>query len=411
MLQKLLLTCSDANSLRNFRGRLIASLRDNGHEVIAVAPSFPPAIARWCSELGVEMERTSLDNQSLNPFRDVGVIGELYRIIRRRRPDVVMGYTHKPALYTAFAAKLAGVPRVTMMVTGIGFGFEPGAGIACKLVPAITRTLFRVGCAVSRTVIFHNKDNRDFFVAEKLLRRASKAVVVGGSGVDLSHFTPQPLTAAPSGELTFLLIARIVRYKGILEYARAAEALRVRYPKARFLLAGYHDANPLAYSEDEWRFIQDQVEYLGPSDDVRSLYAKAHVYVLPSYGEGMPRTVLEAMASGRPIITSDTYGCRDTVKEQVNGFLVPTRRWEPLADAMEKFLGGRCSIDEMGAASLARVKRMFDVEKVNEDMVRALGLAATSLRDILATEAIAECSFAEKAKGRSFRRNLRRDVR
>ncbi len=375
MAQKILLTCSDANSLRNFRGRLIGLLRAHGHEVVAVAPSFPPAIADWCRGLGVAMERTSLDNQSLNPFRDAAAIAHLVGVIRRHRPDVVMGYTHKPALYTAFAAKLAGVPRITMMVTGIGFGFEPGAGLARKVVPAITRALFRLGCAVSDTVIFHNKDNRDFFVSEKLLRRPDKAVVVGGSGVDLNRFPPLPFDSAPRAGITFLLVARIVRYKGILEYARAAAALKPRFPKAKFLLAGYHDSNPLAYSADEWRFIQEQVDYLGPSDDVRALYRRAHVYVLPSYGEGMPRTVLEAMASGRPIITTDTYGCRDTVEEGVNGHLVPIRDWEALAVAMERFLSDRSSYGAMGEASLERVRRMFDVEEVNRDMLAALGVA------------------------------------
>ena len=390
MPKRIVLSCSDANSLRNFRGKLIAALRDGGHDVVAIAPDFSPSLAAWCRELGVTMERTHLDNQSLNPLKDLAALGEMYRIMCRHRPDVVMGYTHKPALYTAFAAKLAGVPYVTMMVTGIGFGFEPGKGGLRRMVPAITRTLFRIGCGVSDTVIFHNKDNRDFFLAEKLLRDSRKQVVVGGSGVDLEHFHPQPLEPASPDEITFLLIARIVRYKGILEYARAAQALRPSYPKARFLLAGYHDSNPLAYSREEWEFIQAQVEYLGPSEDVRSLYRKSHVYVLPSYGEGMPRTVLEAMASGRPIITTDTYGCRDTVEEGVNGHLAPTREWEPLAAAMERFLTGQSSIADMGAASLSRVRELFDVDKVNEEMLKALGVDGAAARRPAGPERIAE---------------------
>lgn len=373
--QRVLLACSDANSLRNFRGRLIEQMRSAGHEVTAIAPSFPPPIEQWCSERDVAMERTSLNNQSLNPLSDLAAVMELYRVVRRRKPDVVMGYTHKPALYTAFAAKLAGVPRVTMMVTGMGFGFEPGSGRARRIVPAITKTLFRVGCAASHTVIFHNRDNRDYFVATKLLRDPSKAVVVGGSGVDLSYFTPQPLPAAAAvGDLTFLLIARIVRYKGILEYALAAQTLKLRYPKANFLLAGYRDSNPLSYTDEEWRFIETHVEYLGASEDVRPLYGRAHVYVLPSYGEGMPRTVLEAMASGRAIVTTDTYGCRDTVEEGVNGHLAPIRKWEPLAEVMGRFLSGESDYRKMGAASFERARRLFDVEIVNRDMLDALGL-------------------------------------
>lgn len=372
--KKILLACSDAGSLRNFRGRLIESLLGQGHRVIALAPSFPPDVQRWCDDLGVVTDISRVDNQSLNPVKDALALAHLVRVVRRHRPDIVMGYTHKPALYTAFAAKLAGVPRVTMMVTGMGFGFEPGDGLARKLIPAITRGLFRVGCAVCDTIIFHNRDNRDFFVEEKLLRQPSKAVVVGGSGVDLAHFAPQPMPSAAPDALTFLLIARIVRYKGILEYARAAERLSREYPRARFLLAGYRDSNPLAYSDEEWRTIDANVTYLGPSQDVRPLYAEAHVYVLPSYGEGMPRTVLEAMASGRPIITTDTYGCRDTVEEGVNGHLVPVKQWEPLAQAMERFLSGRSPVPDMGQASRVRAERLFDVEAVNLQMVQALGL-------------------------------------
>jgi glycosyltransferase involved in cell wall biosynthesis len=372
--KKILLTCSDANSLRNFRGRLIHSLREKGHEVVAVAPSFPPAIEVWCRELGVVTDTTRIDNQSLSPLHDAGAVAHLYRVVRRHRPDVVMGYTHKPALYTAYVARLAGVPHVTMMVTGMGFGFEPGGGLARRIIPAITRNLFRIGCAASDTVIFHNSDNRDYFLAEKLLKKPEKAVVVGGSGVDLAHFTRQPLPAAPADELVFLLIARIVRYKGILEYARAAEALKQRFPRARFLLAGYRDSNPLAYTDEEWRFIERNVEYLGHSSDVRELYSQAHIYVLPSYGEGMPRTVLEALASGRPIVTTDTYGCRDTVEEGVNGHLVPVKQWQPLADAMEKFLTGASPVEAMGDASYERARRMFDVDIVNRDMQAALGV-------------------------------------
>ena len=372
--QTVLLTCSDANSLRNFRGRLIEDMRAAGHRVVAVAPSYPPHIEKWCSEHGVEMELTTLNNQSLNPAADLKALGELVGIIRRHKPDVVMGYTHKPALYTAFAAKIAGVPRVTMMVTGMGFGFEPGEGLRRKIIPAITKTLFRIGCSASKTVIFHNRDNLEFFLENRLLRQRAKAVVVGGSGVDLKDFPLLPLPPGKRGELTFLLIGRIVRYKGILEYARAAEALKNRYPKAKFLLAGYRDSNPLAYTDEEWRFIDRHIEYLGQSDDVRQLYARAHVYVLPSYGEGMPRTVLEAMASGRAIITTDTYGCRDTVEEGVNGHLVPIREWKPLADAMEAFLSGRSSYSKMGKESLKRARTLFDVESVNRDMFAALEL-------------------------------------
>lgn len=369
-----LLTCSDARSLRNFRGRLIEAMRERNHKVVAVAPSFPPQIRDWCDELGVFTETVSINNQSLNPLPDLATVVSLYRIIRRIKPDVVMGYTHKPAIYTAYAARLAGIPHVSMMVTGMGFGFEPGDGFVRKVIPSITKMLFRAGCSASNRVIFHNQDNREFFLREKLLKTAGKAAVVGGSGVDLDHFRPIPLPPAAPGALNFMLVARIVRYKGILEYARAAESLKERYPSAQFLLAGYRDSNPLAYSAEEWQLIERNLTYLGPSDDVRPLYARSHVYVLPSYGEGMPRTVLEAMATGRAIITTETYGCRDTVEEGMNGHLVPVRAWEPLAVAMESFLSGRSSAQAMGGASRKMAERLFDVKAVNNDMLAALNL-------------------------------------
>lgn len=374
MSKTVLLTCSDANSLRNFRGRLIEQMRGRGHRVVAVAPSFPADISVWCDEMGVVTETTRMRAQAVSPVHDLGVIGQLRGIVRRHKADVVMGYSHKPALYTAYAGRLARVPHVTMMVTGMGFTFEAEGGLGRRAIRAITTSLFRIACRACDTVIFHNKDIRDFFLSRKLLKTPDKAVVVGGSGVDLDRFHQQPLLAAAPEELTFLLIARVNRYKGILEYARAAESLKSRYPKARFLLAGYRDRNPIAYSAEEWRHIEENLTYLGPSADVRPLFGRSHVYVLPSYGEGMPRTVLEAMASGRAVVTTDTYGCRDTVEPGVNGFLVPTREWEPLAAAMETFLSGRADPRTMGQASRERAERLFDVEVVNRDMLEALKL-------------------------------------
>ncbi|MEE9433215.1 MAG: glycosyltransferase family 4 protein [Sphingorhabdus sp.] len=375
---KFLICCSLATSLRNFRGKLLKEIRNNGHDIIALAPDFDDEMRNWCSDLGISTEHIDLASQGLNPLSDLSTIWQMRGIMRRHRPDVVMGYTHKPALYTAYAAKLAAVPHVSMMVTGMGFGFEPGGGrLRQILIPLITTNMFRLGCAACDTVIFHNRDNHDYFLEKGILRDQKKGRVVGGSGVDLNHFEQLPLPQADAEKLTFLLIARIVRYKGIMEYAQAVVTLKQKYPDARFLLAGYYDKNPLSYTKVEWDFIEKHVTYLGESKDVRQLYVQAHVYVLPSYGEGMPRTVLEAMASGRAIITSDTYGCRDTVVEGVNGHLVPIKQPEPLADAMESFLAGRSDWRAMGEESLKLAKSKFDVDIVNKEMIAAMQLEKT----------------------------------
>ncbi len=370
----ILIVCSDATSLKNFRGKLIEKIRSKGHRVIALAPNFPQQILEWCAELGVQTDETKIDNQSLNPVRDLISLVHLFGKMLKFRPAVVMGYTHKPALYCAFAAWLARVPHITMMVTGMGFGFEPGAGRIRALIPLITHKLFRIACAACDMVIFHNGDNQSYFLKTGMLGKRDRSCVVGGSGVDLAHYTPLPLPEAGSNQITFLMVARIVRYKGVLEYAKAAKHLASRFPQTRFLLAGYWDSNPLSYAEGEWEFIRQNLDYVGKCDDVRQLFAQAHVYVLPSYGEGMPRTVLEAMAAGRPVITCDTYGCRDTVVNGVNGFLVPVANWELLSDAMSKFLLTPQSVADMGHASLNIVREKFDVEKVNRDMIAALDL-------------------------------------
>jgi glycosyltransferase involved in cell wall biosynthesis len=348
-------------------------MRSAGHVIIALAPRFPDETKAWCADLGVITDLTRIDNQSLNPVRDGVALLHLIGKVYKYRPDVVMGYTHKPALYGAFAAWIGRVPRVTMMVTGMGFGFEPGVGRLRSIIPRITRALFKIACAACHKVIFHNCDNRTYFLDTGLLKDRTKACVVGGSGVDLSHYVPLPLPD-PKLPFTFLMVARIVRYKGVLEYAKAAEVLAERFPGTRFLLAGYWDANPLSYSVEEWAFIRNHLTYLGKSRDVRELFAEANVYVLPSYGEGMPRTILEAMATGRAIITTDTYGCRETVVEGANGFLVPIAEWEPLRDVMNRFLVDRRLAVRMQEKSLELVRTKFDVENVNKDMIAALGL-------------------------------------
>jgi glycosyltransferase involved in cell wall biosynthesis len=372
--KKVLLVCSDATSLKNFRGSLISDMRNAGHQVVTLAPDYPKEVQNWCDRLGVVADETKLNNQSLNPFRDMIGLFHLISKIREHKPDVVMGYVHKPAIYTAIAAWIARVPRVTMMVTGMGFAFESGPGLMRKIIPFVTRALFKTACAASDMVIFHNGDIRTYFLKYRLLKKSSASCVVGGSGIDLAHFKPLALPKHDAGQTTFLLVARIIRYKGVLEYANAAQAISQRYPAARFLLAGFWDANPIAYSAEEWAFIQQHVTYVGKSNDVRALYAQADVYVLPSYGEGLPRTVLEAMASSRPVITTDTYGCRDTVKPGVNGFLVPVGEWEPLRDAMMRFVLEPALISTMGKRSLAMARETFDVKIVNRDMLAALDL-------------------------------------
>ena len=199
------------------------------------------------------------------------------------------------------------------------------------------------------------------------------AVVVRGSGVDLDRYTEQPLPAISRG-LTFLMISRLVRYKGVGEYCAAAWQLKSVSPASRWLLVGPEESGPAGFPRRELERYEDAVTYLGPTDDVRPYLKDCHVYVLPSYGEGMPRTVLEALATGRPVIATDTRGCRETVQHDINGLLVPVGDADALADAMSAILKRPDWIPRMARKSRLLAEAEFDVKRVNETMLGALGL-------------------------------------
>ena len=370
------IVCSYAPSLVNFRGELLKQIKQNGHRIVAVAPDFDSKIRLWCRSNDIETEDFQLNNQGMNPFRDLVSIYQLYQIIRKYNADVVLGYTHKPALYTAFAGFLARVPHVTMMVTGLGFGFETDS-LKKKIVNSIVKMMFYVTCLQCDRIIFHNKDNLQFFIQSKIVKDETKCTVVAGSGIDLSQFSRLEFSETKNSNLVFLLIARIVRYKGIIEYATAAQSLKKKYPDSQFLLVGYRDNNPASYDDEEWKFITQNVTYMGKSDKIAEMIRLAHVYVLPSYGEGLPRTVLEAMASGRAIITADSPGCRDTVIENRNGHLVQVKDSKSLANAMERFLSGNSDWRRMGDESYKMALQLFDVKQVNRQMIDALKLGQT----------------------------------
>jgi glycosyltransferase involved in cell wall biosynthesis len=282
-----------------------------------------------------------------------------------------MGYTAKPAIYGALAARSARVPRIVPMLTGLGYAFLDGGGVKRLAVRKATLALYKRAFRASHAAIFHNRDDLAVIRAHRVLPERLPVHVVSGSGIDLAHYTP--VAFPPTGDgLTFLMIARLVRYKGVEEYCEAARAVKTAHPRTRFVLVGPEEGGPAGFSASALAAWSDCVEYLGPSDDVREHIARSHVYVLPSYGEGMPRTVLEAMALGRPIITTDARGCRETVDERVNGCLVPTGDSRALAEAMLSFLRRPDEIPAMGRASRQKAERRFDVRMVNREMIDIL---------------------------------------
>lgn len=374
MSQRVIVLGSYAASLVNFRGPLIAAICQAGHTVTACAPEHDEAVAAQLAEFGARFQSVTLQRTSLNPLADLGTFRALRRLFLNLKPDLVLTYTAKPVIYGSIAAQCSAVPKIYALITGLGYAFTPGNELRRRAVYGASMLLYRSALAHCDGVFFQNRDDRTEFRDRGILPRHCPAMVVNGSGIDLKHFSPQP---QPSGPIRFLLIARLIADKGIREYVAAAEVLKRRYPELCFRLVGPQDSNPAAISERELAYWQENgiVEYFGELADIRPALRECSVYVLPSYREGMPRTVLEAMAIGRPIITTNAPGCRETVIPGENGFLVPPRNVNALAAAMERFIIDPTLMPAMGARSRALAEERFDVHKVNAAMLDAMGLS------------------------------------
>ena len=369
---------NSALSIVNFRGSLISRLVAGGHRVSAFAPDYDDVSRARVAALGADPVDFSLDRTGIRIFRDaIDIIG-LWRVLRRIQPDCMLTYFVKPNIYGTMAGWLAGVPRRYAMIEGLGYVFTSGEkmGLARRTLQRLTKLMYRTALARTNRTVFLNDDDIRFCVDNHLID-AGKVVYLGGIGVDLDRFRAEPPSAgAPP---VFLLIARLLREKGIGEFIAAAAQVRARHPAARFLVVGGLDPNPGGVPEAEMRqaVADGIITWPGAVDDVRPWIAQSTVFALPSYyREGLPRSTQEAMAMARPIITTDAPGCRDTVEEGVNGRLVPMRSVPALVDAMLWFVDHPEAIPAMGAASRAMAERDFDARKKDRlliDMLLARG--------------------------------------
>ena len=373
---KIILLSGFAESLVLFRGHLMAAMAKAGHEVIACAPEDKLEIAGKLRALGVVYRPIPLERAGLNPLKDLGFFLRVTRFLRRERPDMLFCYTIKSVIYGSLAARRARIPAVFSMITGLGYAFL-GETFRQKLLGKIAQALYRRALADNRAVFFQNPDDRQLFVYLGLVRDKGQTVLVSGSGVDLDHYAEAPL---PPGARVFVLIARLLRDKGVVEYAEAARLLKKKYPHIRFRLIGPFDVNPASLKPKQVQAWQNEgfIEHEGWVSDVRPTIAAAIVFVLPSYREGTPRTVLEAMAMGRPIVTTDVPGCRETVIDGENGFLVPAKNVPALAQAMERFILQPELIAPMGRRSRQIAEAKFNVHKVNEVILHAMGICRQS---------------------------------
>ncbi len=360
--------------LLTFRREMLREMAAAGHEVLALAPERDAAVETELAAMGVAFEAVHLHRAGMNPVRDAWTMLSLARQLRRFRADAILVTAAKPVIYGTLAARLARVPMRAAMITGIGSALSGGTGTRRRVLATVVRLLYRTGLHRAHVVFFQNGDDEALFVDLGLVGRHQRRVRIAGSGIDLQAFRSQPL---PDGPVTFLMVARLLRDKGLYELVEAARRVRAVHPDVRIRLLGPLDPNPegITASDVDAIVAQGDVDYLGATEDVRPYLAAATVVVLPSYREGTPRSLLEAMAMGRPILTTDVPGCRETIESGHNGLLVPARDAGALAEAMLAMVETPAMLAQMGTAGRALVEARFDVHDVNRTILGAMGLA------------------------------------
>ena len=356
----------------NFRGDLIKRIISCGYEVIVTGPNRVGV--EKIEALGARFVETPMNKNGVNPKEDLKYQKALYELFKKEKPDVVLGYTSKPVIYGSIAAKKAGVPHKVAMITGLGYAFTAQTKKA-KAIRAVMSVLYKKALNCADTVIFQNPDDREQFVSSGLVK-SEKCRVVNGSGVNTNRFS----VADYPDKITFFMLSRVMYSKGIREYLRACELVKEKHPEVRFMLLGAcENIQDSLSKEDLAPYVEKGIiEHFGETDRVEDYYKQCSVYVLPSYREGTPRTVLEAMSMGRAIITTDAPGCRETVIDGKTGFLVPVKNAEAVAEKMTEFIENPELIKTLGAASAEYAREKFSVDKVNDDMCCHLNIERTN---------------------------------
>lgn len=367
---KIAVLSSHTFSLFWFRMDMMIAFIKQGHEVIAVGPEPEVNWKNKFEENGIRYKQIFVERNGINPFKDLRTYKELHNFMKKEKPDKVFAYQAKTVVYGSIAAKMNGITEVYSLIAGLGSVLR-GEGLKNKIIKTVMKIEYRAACRASKKVLFQNNDDKNEFLNNGLIQE-NKTVIINGSGVNLEKFKPEPLPERPA----FLFIGRLIKDKGVMEYLQACKRIKDEYPEVRCLLVGPYDSNPSALKPNELQpFIERGiVEFFGEQIDVRPYLKQCSTYVLPSYHEGTPKTVLEAMAIGRSIITSDAPGCRETVTDGYNGFLVPIKDIDALVNKM-KILVSDSSLNKlMAERSLKLAREKYDVNIVNRSIMQIMGL-------------------------------------
>ncbi len=367
-MKRIVIVANTTWNIYNFRLNIIRKLIDEGHEVIVMAPvdKFIFYTENIREVLHVPIHH--LDRDSVNPIRDLRLLIELINLYNQYKPDLILHYTVKPNIYGGFAARILGIPSMAV-VTGLGYSL-----IHEGLINFITRILYKFSLPFHRKVIFENTDDKKLF-EEKGLVSPSRSMAIKGCGVDTTVFYPNG-DGRQEGKLTFAFIGRLLYDKGVKEFIDAAQIVKEKIPNIQFWLIGEIDkGNPSSISNDDlMKWIRDpNIHYHGATENIKRYMEKSDCIILPSYREGMPRVIMEAMAMERPVITTNTAGCRETVDENVNGYLVPVKDAAALANAMIRFTElSREEQFNMGKSGRIKVLNEFDDRLIADQLYASL---------------------------------------
>lgn len=373
--KRVALIAPQCNSLLNFRGDLIQHLLDKGYEVYTLAPEYPEEFDRKIWEKGAKTLTYRVNRKSLNPFGDLVTTWDLYNILKKNNIDLIIPYTIKPVIYGSLAANLGGIPVVSM-ITGLGLTFSKSSRKA-KILELISKSLYKFALTNNKTVIFQNRDDQQLFLDKKIVKNIDQTLVVNGSGVNLNRYTFR-VNKKDHNNLKFVFMARLLKEKGIGYFIEAAIALKKEFPEAEFhVLGGGSPATSKRFIEKLNELNSKNImHYHGFTSNVSEFLGACDVFVLPTYyREGIPRSILEALSVGLPVITTDMPGCKETIEADKNGILIEPRSQESLTQAMRYFLENPSKVEEMGLESRKLAETKFDVNIINEQLLKVIHTA------------------------------------
>lgn len=356
----ILILTNNTGGLHSFRFEVVKAIVDTGYQVFISVPDDDER-AKYFEEIGCQMVKTRFNRRGMNPLADIILMLKYLRLIRKVKPAAVLTYTIKPNVYGGLACRLCGVPQLAN-VTGLGDAIENGGWLQ-----KLTVFLYKTGIGKAKKVFFQNKYNRDFCIKQGVASEDS--ILLPGSGVNLRHHSLQPYPT--DGVIKFLFIARLLKDKGTEEFFAMAKYIKGKYPNTEFQILGWCEGD---YQQQLDELVKNGiVNYLGTTSDVRPFIAQVHCTVMPSYHEGMSNVNLESAANGRPVITTDVPGCKETVDDGVTGFLVQPRSADDLIEKVEQFiLLSNEERKEMGLAARRKVEKEFDRNIVIQAYLQAI---------------------------------------